>query len=226
MPVEALRHLSVFSPTEFGNTRIDVIGAGATGSAITLELAKLGVTNLHSWDFDTVEDHNLANQCFGTHDVGALKVEALQRRVKADADVDLIIHPEAVEATTKVRGKVVFLLTDSMASRREIAEKCLHRNLNTQLCIETRMGTEMGMIYAFNPNNPAQFKAWQDTLYTDAEAVTSACGTSVTVGATAKLITGMAVWQFLLFNRGQEVTNETTICMNPMLMNTRQFPSV
>lgn len=223
MAVDPIRHLSVFSPEEFGDTRVDVIGAGATGSAITLELAKLGIRNIHVWDFDNIEEHNLANQCFGTADIGRPKVEALAERCKLDADVEIKIHNQKVEKGTRINGKYVFLLVDSMAARKEIAESCLKRNLNTQLCIETRMGTEMGMIYAFNPNSTNQLKGWTDTLYTDAEAVVSACGTSVTVGATAKLITGMAVWQMLLHVKGKDITNETIISMEPMLLQTRNF---
>ena len=98
MTVDPLRHLSVFSPEAFGNQRVDIIGAGATGSAIVLELAKLGVQNLHVWDFDTVESHNLANQAFGPRHVGEKKVAALASLVKDLADVDIVQHDQKVEA--------------------------------------------------------------------------------------------------------------------------------
>ena len=39
--------MMVFEPSEFGDRRVDIIGVGAVGSKIALEVAKLGVRNIH-----------------------------------------------------------------------------------------------------------------------------------------------------------------------------------
>ena len=59
-----LRQLEVFDPEKYQSKRIDVIGAGATGSYVTWLLGKIGLTNIHIWDDDRVAMVNLANQCF------------------------------------------------------------------------------------------------------------------------------------------------------------------
>lgn len=223
MSVDPLRHLSVFSPEAFGNQRVDVIGAGATGSAIVLELAKLGVKNLHVWDFDTVEGHNLANQAFGLRHVGMKKVDALAELAKDFADVEIVKHDQKVEAGVKVTGKHVFLLTDTMSSRKEIGEKCLRLNIQTKAVYETRMGVETGYVYTFNPNSPGQYGSWTETLFDDAQAATSACGASITIGATAKMIASFAVWQFLKVVAGDEFPNEILVSTTPHLIQTRDF---
>lgn len=72
------RHLDVFDPYKFGDTPVTVVGCGATGSWLVLQLAKLGISNITVYDFDVVEEHNIPNQLFGLYNVGHYKVLALQ----------------------------------------------------------------------------------------------------------------------------------------------------
>lgn len=198
--IDPTRHFSIFSPQRFGDTRIDVIGAGATGSSIVLFLAKLGATNIHVWDFDTIESHNLSNQMYGPSHIGMAKVDALYEVVQYLTGTKIVPHNEKVTEDTDIPGKYVFLLVDSIAARREIADNCLDGNMSTQTCIETRMGVETGWVYTFNPNVPSELAAWKATLpeSDDAAAVeTSPCGTPITVGMQANLIASLAVWQFV-----------------------------
>jgi len=227
MSVDPLRHLSVFSPHAFGAKRVDVVGCGATGSRIALLLAKLGVENIHCWDFDTVEEHNVANQIFGNGDVGLLKTGALARILKTQCGVDVTAHAEKVTGSTEL-GEIVFLLTDMMSSRREIWDGALKLKLRTKLLVETRMGADNGRVYALNPNKPGHIRAWEETLYTDSEAEVSACGASISVGPTAEIISGLAVWQMIRWfgieQGGEDVLdNETIFSLRPMLTISRQF---
>lgn len=195
MPVDATRHLEVFDPDRWGDRRIDVIGAGATGSRIAVSLAKLGITNLHVWDDDVVEEHNVANQIYGNEHIGQFKVDALQQIIQDATGTNIFIYRE--RACSSIRcGEVVFLLTDTMESRREIWEG-LKWKPHIGLVIETRMGVDQGRIYAIHPINPAHIRRWEETLYDDEESEVSACGSKISVGPTAELISGYAVWQFL-----------------------------
>ena len=225
--IDPLRHLSVFSPHAFGQRRVDVIGAGATGSKIVLDLAKLGVENIHIWDFDRVEEHNVANQAFGLDDIGALKVEALAKLVKATTGTIIHTHAERVDGSQDL-GEIVFLLTDTMSSRKEIWDKSLKFKLKTNLLIETRMGADNGRIYCVNPNKPGHIKEWEATLYSDDDAEVSACGASVSVGPTAEIIAGLAVWQMIRWfsieqEKEDELDNEIIFSLRPMMTISRQF---
>jgi len=225
--VDPLRHLSVFSPHAFGTKRVDIIGAGATGSRITLSLAKLGVENIHVWDFDKIEEHNIANQIFGNGDINSLKVDAMAAHILAATGTKIHAHNERVDGS-QVLGDIVFLLTDTMHSRKEIWDKSLKFKLNSHLLIETRMGADSGRVYTINPNKPGHIKEWEATLYSDDEAEVSACGASVSVGPTAETISGLAVWQmirwFSLEQGGDDVLdNEIIFSLRPMTFITRQF---
>lgn len=191
------RHIDILNPDMISDLRIDVIGCGATGSKIALSLAKLGITNIHCWDFDTVESHNIPNQVYTLQDVGKLKVEALQRIIKeATGTTTITAHNEKVDGTQEL-GDIVFLLTDTMSSRKEIWEAGLKYKMRTSLLIETRMGKDAGMIYTLNPNSIGHIKEWENTLYEDQEAEVSSCGSTISVGPTADIVSGYAVWQFM-----------------------------
>ncbi len=194
--INALRHNTVFNPREFGDTRVDVIGCGATGSRIAMELAKLGVENLHIWDFDIIESHNPANQLFYNEDIGKLKVEAIEDHIFRATGVKPTIHNERVDGSQEL-GKVVFLLTDNMSSRKEIWNSAIVNNYEVELMIETRMGARLGKVYTINPNDLNHIKLWEGTLCDDAVAVPSECGGKVSVGPTANGIASFAVWQFI-----------------------------
>lgn len=226
--LNTVRHEEVFSPTAFGNKRVDVIGAGATGSRIALSLAKLGVSNLHVWDFDTVESHNITNQAFRLTDIGKPKVEALAEIVKEATGLEIVQHPEKVDGTQKL-AEVVFVLTDTMASRKEIFEKGLKLKPWTKIFFETRMGIADGRIYSVNPLKPTEYKAYADTLYEDEVSEESACGGKISVGPTAEAVSAAAVWQFILWwkhEMGEEVEdffNEIIFGLNPWGVFTNKF---
>ena len=227
--IDITRHLDVFSRDAFGNKRIDVIGAGATGSRIVLSLAKLGLENIHVWDFDKVEPHNIANQAFSQADIGKFKVDALADLVTAHTGLKLHTHNERVDGSQAL-GDVVFLLTDSMASRKQIWDKGIRYKMRTKLMIETRMGSDQGRVYTINPTAPAQVKGWESTLYSDEVAEVSACGASISVGPTAEFMSGLAVWQLIRWQAIEQgktandnLDHEIIFFLRPPLFTQRQF---
>jgi molybdopterin/thiamine biosynthesis adenylyltransferase len=154
------------------------------------------VQDIHTWDFDTVEPHNVPNQAFGLNDVGKPKVEALQAMIEVQTGTTISAHNQRVDGSESF-GNVVFLLVDSMDTRKAIWEAGLKLNPSVSLVVETRMGADQGRIYAINPNDMTDIEAWESSLYSSAEAQASACGTNPSVGPTAMMVASMAVWQFM-----------------------------
>ncbi|MDQ5935756.1 MAG: hypothetical protein QG574_3071 [Cyanobacteriota bacterium erpe_2018_sw_21hr_WHONDRS-SW48-000092_B_bin.40] len=230
--IDTTRHVDVFSPDAFGKRRIDVIGAGASGSRIVLALAKLGLENIHVFDFDVVEAHNIANQVFSQVDIGRPKVEALRDIVKAHTGLEITIYNERVDGSQKL-GDVVFLLTDTMSSRQEIWKKAIRYKVATKLMIETRMGVDQGRVYVVNPTRSAQVKGWEETLYDDDVAEVSACGSTISVGPTAEYLSGLAVWQLIRWLNietgktsdgvSDTLDHEILFFLRPPTILTRQF---
>lgn len=211
MPLNITRHIDVFSPDDFGARRVDVIGVGASGSRVVLSLAKLGIENIHVWDDDVVEAHNVPNQAFGMDDVGKLKVEALKDMVKRMTGIEITTHAERVNGTQAL-GEVVFLLTDTMSSRKQIWNAGIKYKSRTKLMIETRMGSDQGRVYVINPTTPAHVRGWEAASnYGDEAAEVSACGASISVGPTAEFLSGLAVWQLIRWFAGVQKKSDAVL---------------
>lgn len=201
--IDVTRHESIFHPVEWGARRVDVIGAGATGSKVALSLAKLGVKNLHAWDGDVVEEHNLANQVYVVTDVGHRKTDRLLLHVEDVRQEGIAAHGwwdgEPV-------GEVVMMMADSMKVRRQLFE-AVKWNPNVKLVIDSRMGADTAFLYTYRPGNRQSLKSYEGTLFSDDDAhvEVSACGTSISVGPTSDIISGLATWMFIRHAAGEEV---------------------
>ena len=211
--VDYWRQLDLFSPEKFGDREVHVVGVGATGSYVAYLLAKMGVKNLHVWDFDHVEPHNLPNQVFRLKDDGRLKVDALQEIIAESTGINIVTHNEMVTGVTRLKG-IVFLLVDSMDGRREIWNGALKFKLPVDLMIETRMAIDNGRVYAIRPSRPADITMWEGTLYSDAEAEESAC-TNRSVAPTVSLIASFAVWKLVKFFNGEDYERELILSARP-----------
>lgn len=218
-----MRHESVFNPADYPYP-FHVIGAGATGSRVFAALVELGIKNIHVYDDDVIEDHNLANQIYMANDIGHPKVEGCKRFVRSKLGVvpdTMKFIPQKVTPQFIYDGfvsaGVVFILTDTMESRRKIFDSLLQRSKSSDrralvsnsalsqspmLIIETRMGSTHGSIYSVNPFDTAACDAWRETLVDDSDTdliELSPCGTALSVGTTASLIANYAVWQMMQF---------------------------
>lgn len=190
---------------------VHIIGAGATGSWLALMLAKLGIKDITVYDFDRVEEHNLPNQFYNEADIGEFKIKALRDNIQAQTGTAIKIRNKEVKADTELEG-FVFVLTDTMASRKEIFESILEDNEKVLRVVETRMGLTHGRVYFIDPNNKEQVEKYKTNFYTDEEAEVSFCGTSQSVVVTAIGIAQMAVWKLIKYvNKNEEINNEVLV---------------
>jgi len=198
------RQSNIFNKDEWNakGVPIHIVGVGATGSWLTLMLAKMGIENITVWDFDVVEEHNLPNQLFGTEHIGKEKVWALQDFIHKQTGMLINAWCAKVTGATRLTG-VVFVLTDTMKSR-EYIFKALKYKPAVKLVIETRMSGEGGYVYTFNPIVAREIEKYEKSLYSDEEAETSACGTSVSIVSTAINIASQAVWRFINYANDNE----------------------
>lgn len=226
MAINPTRHLKLFSPAEFGNRRVDIIGVGASGSRVALDLAKLGVENIHVWDDDIVEEHNVPNQAYGEVDIGKTKVEALQDLILKATGTKITTHCEKVTTSQKL-GEVVFLLTDTMKSRKQIWEHCVKLHPFTRVMFETRMGSDLVIVYTINPCNMDDVKLWESTLCDDKQSEISVCGATITAGPVASITAGIALYQFMGWfgketGKSKEgLDKEVMLALQPMGLVTR-----
>lgn len=207
--IDISRHKELFNPENF-KIPITIIGAGATGSWLALILAKLGIENISVWDFDKVEEHNIANQAYSTKFINKPKVEALHDLIFNQTDTLINFRNEAF--TNQRLNGIVFLMVDSMETRKSIWENSIKMKSGVKLLVEPRMGLDVGRIYNVDPCNLTHIKEYENTYYSDDVAEVSACGNSMTVVSTAMAVASWCARQLINFvNDDVELNNEILI---------------
>ena len=212
--IDYWRQLDLFDPIDF-TIPIHIIGVGATGSYIAYLLAKMGIKNLNVYDFDKVENHNLPNQIFGLSDIDHLKVVALGEKIYNDTNIQINAFNKKVEKE-KFSG-IVFLLTDTMESRKKIFESSIVNNKNILFYIETRMAIDGGMIYSFNPNLDFCVDNYRKTLYSDGEAERSPCS-NLAIAPTVATLAGLASFTLINFLKKKPYSNQVIFSLSPFLI--------
>ena len=161
--IDISRHRELFDAEKF-DTPITIVGVGATGSWVALMLAKLGIRGelITVYDFDVVEEHNVANQIYGLQDISMPKVKALSQLLIKITEIE--IHAVNNKLTTQRLSGIVFLMVDSMEQRKLIWENAIKMKSAIQLLIEPRMGIDVGRIYNVNPVNLNHIGDYENTL--------------------------------------------------------------
>lgn len=205
--------LDLFSPERFGEKEVHIIGCGATGSPVAFMLAKMGVQNLHLWDSDTVENHNLSNQMFRLKDVGRPKVSALAEIIEEATGIVPTLHNEAVVGEVQLSG-IVFLLVDTVSARKNIWEGSLKLKTQVEFMIETRMDIDNGRLYAIRPFNSSDIRFWEETFYSDEESEESPC-MNRSIMPTVGFMAGLAVWKLIKFFNAEQYHRELIVLHCP-----------
>ena len=157
---------------------VTVIGVGAIGSMVAVNLAKMGIGHLTLYDGDTVEAHNLPNQWYGPRDLGRPKAEALKEALEAfgSAHVGALTQNYAAQA---VEGTVICAV-DSMDTRVRIW-KAIKPNRRVTAFVDGRMGAEVGRVLAVNTRDPLSVRDYEEELYPSSQAFHAPCTARATI---------------------------------------------
>lgn len=190
--------------------RINVIGCGALGSWLVFFLLKMGFNNIHAYDFDTIEEHNIPNQFFRESDIGKKKVDALYSLYTDFFNEDterLHVYDKRLKASNSsdIDG-IVFCCTDTMGSRKTLYNT-LFKSGKAELWIEDRLGLFGGFIYTLYDRNPVAISKYEETFYEDEDAEVSRCGVSQTALPSATNVASLMLMQMISHYRGNQVYN-------------------
>lgn len=156
------RHIGIFDASALSAT---IIGCGGIGSPTALLLAKMGVRHLSLFDFDTVDEINLATQMHRLSDVGRPKVDALADLIEEFSDTTVETHCRAVTADDAISDYIVISAVDSIAARQQIWRAVRGRCM---YYIDTRMGAEFLRIHTVGDDD----KSYDDMMLTASDANT------------------------------------------------------
>lgn len=197
-----------FFQPEKDQSRIHIIGCGSVGSTIAENLARCGVTKMTLWDFDDVEAHNIVNQMFRQQDIGKPKVEALRNiilEINPEAEPDIEIQPNGWNG--KLLSGYIFLAVDNIELRKKFVEQHMNSPF-VKAVFDIRTMLTGAQHYAARWNNPKEKKNLLSTMqFTHEEAAEetpkSACGVTLGVATTVRLISALAVNNYIRLVKGE-----------------------
>ena len=135
---------------------VTIIGVGAIGRQVALQLAAIGVRRIQLVDFDSVELHNVTTQGYRLTDVKQLKVLTTAQAI-AEVDPDVIVDQVADRFRPKLtHSDVVFCCVDSISARaaiwKHVQKRCRFwsdgRMLGEVIRVLTSTDTESAKQYA------------------------------------------------------------------------------
>ena len=181
---------------------VTVVGVGAIGRQVALQLAALGVRRLRLVDFDRVEPANITTQGYLHEDLGRSKVAAT---ASATWQIDPGINIEQIEDRFRPQqqlGDAAFCCVDSIEARSAIWRSACQR---VQFWSDGRMlGDTMRILSAVDASGRSHYAT---TLFAPAEAIVGAC-TSRGVIYTATIAAGLMAHQLVRWLRGLTVERE------------------
>lgn len=183
-----------------------VIGVGAIGRQVALQLAAVGVPRLQLVDFDQVDQTNLTTQGYLADDIGQPKVVATAAAIRR---LDPAIAVEPIQDRYRPRvpiGSAVFCCVDSIRARaaiwRSVGPAC-------RFWADGRMLGEVLRVLAADGANGREH--YPTTLFASSEAQPGRCTARSTIYA-ASIAAGLIVHQFTRWLRGLPI--EVDLCLN------------
>jgi sulfur carrier protein ThiS adenylyltransferase len=182
-----------------------VVGVGAIGRQVALQLAAVGARRLQLVDFDTVEPTNVTTQGYLAADVGRPKVEATAEAVRRiDAAVDVELVKDRYRPTIDV-GEAVFCCVDSIAARKAIWRSAGPRS---RFWADGRMLAEVIRVLAVADEHGRDH--YPTTLFSQSEAQPGRCTARSTI-YTANIAAGLMLHQFARWLRGQAIDRDVSL---------------
>ena len=169
---------------------VSVIGVGAIGRQVALQLAALGVCRLQLIDFDSVEPTNITTQGYRRQDLGRSKVDAAGDAVR-EIDPGIVVTCLQDRCRPEHRiGQALFCCVDSIAARSAIWRS--QGRLARFWCDGRMLGETLRVLTVTETVGQEHYPT---TLFAPSEAQAGSCTSRSTI-YTASLAAALMLHQF------------------------------
>jgi sulfur carrier protein ThiS adenylyltransferase len=177
---------------------ITVIGVGAIGRQVALQLAAMGAPRLQLIDHDHVEESNIASQGYYEADLGVPKVIATGN-ICASINKKLEISQvySRYRRSEKV-GNIIFCCVDKIETRKMIWNQI---GAQSDLYVDGRMSGEVLRVINAMSEDPKSMEYYPSTLFAAADAHAGQCTAKSTIYC-ANIAAGRMVSRFAMWLRG------------------------
>lgn len=187
------RYEELYSSRPISEESAAIIGVGAIGRQVALQLAAMGIGELTMFDFDEVSIENLGPQGYRPDQIGISKVEATMNDcVAANPDCSIHAVQSAYNGKIELAGSI-FCCVDTMKAR-----KMVFKGIHPDFFVDGRMSILNARILAWSKEKPWNYEA---TLFSDEEALPQRCTFKSTL-FTASIAAGFMLSQYTSWLRG------------------------
>jgi hypothetical protein len=206
------RQRDLVPPERLAGCCAAVIGVGAIGRQVALQLAALGTPHLLLYDHDVVSEENLAPQGYRPDQLGMAKVDATAedcRRIHPPMHVvpraERFRRSTARELIGRDSALIVYACVDAIGTRRLLWESL---RAHAALFLDGRMSAEVIRVVA--ADSPATDRYYAATLFDSEEAFAAPCTARSTI-YTASIAAGLMVSQMTRWLRRLSVDADFTL---------------
>ena len=175
--------------------RATLIGVGAIGRQVAIQLTAIGVPHIQLVDFDVVEESNIASQGYLQDDLERYKVDAtadICQQINHQLSVEVV--KDKFKRSTAV-GNCIFCCVDSIVARKHIWD-ALKDKVN--FFVDGRMSAEVLRVITACDEPGRQH--YPQTLFAAQEAHTGPCTAKTTIYC-ANIAAGFMMAQFTKYLR-------------------------
>lgn len=172
-----------------------VIGVGAIGRQVAIQLTAIGVPVLQLVDFDHVEISNLATQGYMHKDLKRPKVDVTAefcREINCDLQVEVLL--DKFKRSTPV-GNCVFVCVDSIVTRKHIWDAVKEK---VNFFVDGRMSAEVLRVITACDEKSREY--YPETLFAADQAHAGLCTAKTTIYC-ANIAAGFMLAQFTKYLR-------------------------
>ena len=207
------RQQDIVPAERLAECKVTVVGVGAIGRQVALQLAAMGVTWLKIIDFDVIEPSNLASQGYLEEDLGKSKVDATAAfcwQINPNLEIQKV--NDRFRRSMDI-GNVLFNAVDAIETR------CLIWNVvkdKVDFFSDGRMTAEV--VRVLSVSDIASHEYYPGTLFAASEAFTGPCTAKTTIYS-ANIAAGLMVAQFAKWLRRLPLDADIQVNLLSMEMN-------
>ena len=210
------RQKDIVPADRIAECKATVIGVGAIGRQVAIQLAAMGIPWLQLIDYDLVEPSNLASQGYLEDDLERFKVDATADmcwKINTNLEIDPVT--ERFRRSMDV-GDIIFSAVDSIDVRRLIWESV---NDKARLYCDGRMSAEV--LRVLTACDSESRKHYPSTLFRAEEAFVGVCTAKTTIYC-ANVAAGLMLAQFTKYLRQLPIDADIQLNLLASELNTAE----
>jgi len=189
------RQRDIVPPERIAECKATVVGVGAIGRQVALQLTAMGIPWLQLIDYDVVEKSNLASQGYLEEDLDKLKVNTtVQLCQRINSSLEIHVVPERFRRSMET-GDIIFCCVDSIDVRRIVWDSVKDK---ARYFADGRMSAEV--LRVLTACDFESRKHYPSTLFRTEEAFVGPCTAKTTIYC-ANIAAGLMVAQFTKYLR-------------------------